>query len=97
MDPLATGQKLLEQGVLGVVLVLFVFLYLREIRENRKAIQRYEKFLREQAAQHKAEQDVLRERYITKAESWMAKYNENSMAQTNALAALANTLAEDRG
>lgn len=69
-------KAIASYGLLGVVCALFGVIAFSKDKQLTKERLEYMEELKAQAAAHKAEMHALEERYITKAETWMAKHHE---------------------
>jgi len=82
------AESLLVYGPLGVISCASLFIAVFKDRQLTKERQEFLAKLEELNHKHQEEMQSLEERYITKAETWMTKYHEISVAQASVLEAL---------
>lgn len=85
----------LEHGLLGVVALMAIIFAIKKDREVTNVVAEKDALhavhaerLQEIAAENKAEMLSLEERYITKSETWMEKYYDLAVSQSDTLASL---------
>lgn len=69
-------KQLASYGLLGVVSALSIAIAVSKDRQLTKERLQYMEKLEAKDKAHADEMHALEERYITKAETWMAKYHE---------------------
>ena len=82
------SQVFLENGLLGAVLLVALWTAYRVYKDMRAIQEEHREDLKVIRTDHQSEMKELQERYIAKAESWMAKYHDLAHAQTEVLEAL---------
>lgn len=88
MEVAKLADALLVYGPLGIICILAL---MSAIFKDRQLTAERSEFLKKQDtvnAQHNVEMQALEERYITKAETWMAKYHDLATSQDSTIKAL---------
>ncbi len=78
----------LEHGLLGIVTLIALWFAFKKDRENVALHKDHAAATDAMNKEHKLEVTAIQERYITKAETWMAKYHEMASSQVDVLSAL---------
>jgi pantothenate kinase-related protein Tda10 len=74
--PSEITKLFLQYGLLGAVAILALLYGWRKDREAKAAAEAWQERIDKQSDEHQAEMTKLADRYISKAESWSAQYNE---------------------
>lgn len=83
--PEAVSNIFLVHGPLGVMAMVAGWIAWRMYKDNGKLRDEQKETLAKLHEDHKNEMKALEERYITKAETWMAQYHELARAQTSVM------------
>jgi hypothetical protein len=83
--PEAVSNIFLVHGPLGVMALVAGWIAWRMYKDNAKLREDHNERLVKLTEDHKNEMKALEERYITKAETWMAQYHELARAQTSVM------------
>lgn len=79
------AKQLLAYGPLGLFTLIALFVAWRKDKELTDERKEHQKRMDEKDKAHQLEMNVLEEKYVSKAETWMAKYHELSTAQNETI------------
>lgn len=83
--PEAVSNIFLVYGPLGAMALIAGWIAWRIYRDNAQLREEHKNTIMKLTEDHKHEMKALEERYITKAETWMAQYHELARAQTSVM------------
>lgn len=97
MPELKIASALLIYGPLGIMCLLFIIIAIRKDMQLTKERERHDKTILELTDKHKVEMHALEERYVTKAETWVAKHQELATSQDETIKSLKGMIDYFRG